>query len=168
MELPKRKSNRLEHFDYSQNGVYFITLCVQNRAPILSHIPAGLSIARPPEPELSAIGRIVQDAILTIPLPYPCVTIDHYVIMPNHVHLLLRIDKNSEEENGGRAMLAPTVSKMIQQTKGYVTKQCGRTIWQKSFYDHVIRDELDYQTRWRYIDENPARWCDDELFNEAE
>lgn len=61
-------------------------------------------------------------------------------------------------------MLIPTISHIIQQFKGYITKQTGKSIWQKSFYDHVIRDETDYQMIWRYIDENPIRWEEDELY----
>ena len=163
-----RKPIRLENYDYSQNGAYFITICVKDRLPILSEISAsavGASIARPkdirvPKPELTDIGLIVERAIQSIPLHYENISVDKYVIMPNHVHLLIRIDSES-----GRAMLAPTgISGIVQQMKGYVTKQYGKAIWQKSFYDHVIRSERDYLEIWQYIDGNPAKWSEDELF----
>ena len=174
-----RKTIRLENYDYGQNGAYFITICVQNRLPILaeiSELPVGASIARPcssianmageqcsplrtVEVKLSELGHMVDEAIQSIPAHYPSVTVEKYVIMPNHVHMLLRIDHKN-----GRAMLAPTVSEIIRQMKGYVTKRCGKTVWQKSFYDHVIRTEQDYLDTWKYIDGNPAGWREDELY----
>jgi len=61
-------------------------------------------------------------------------------------------------------MRAPTLSTVINQCKGYISKQAGFSLWQKLFHDHIIRDEDDYQTKWRYIDENPARWAEDEYY----
>ena len=147
-----RKPLRLVQYDYSLGGAYFITICVKDRSPILSEIcdsAVGAGIARP---KLSAIGEIVDRSVRSIPLHYENASVDNYVIMPDHVHLLLRI--NAED---GRAMPAPTtISGIIQQFKGVVTKQCRREIWQKSFYDHVIRNELDYLETWQYIENNPA------------
>ena len=83
--------------------------------------------------------------------------------MPNHVHLLLQI---SSEVNG-RTLFAPTVDRVIKQTKGVITKQIGFSIWQKSFHDHVIRDEQDYLKIWNYIDTNPAKWQEDKYYNKT-
>ena len=160
MELQKRKPNRLKNYDYSQNGAYFITICTKDRKPILSVIENAdetveASIARPPKIQLTDVGLIVDKAINGISIHYQNVFIDNYVIMPNHVHLIIRIDNN------GRAMLAPTISRIIQQFKGYITKQIGESIWQKLYYDHIIRDNIDYQNIWQYIDENPTKWAED-------
>ena len=84
---------------------------------------------------------------------------DNYVIMPNHIHLLLFLYCDN-----GRAMLVPTVSRVIQQLKGAVTKRIGHPIWQSRFYDHVIRTERDYRDIYTYIDNNPARWSEDEYY----
>ena len=84
--------------------------------------------------------------------------------MPNHVHLLLQINTDPD----GRAMLAPTVSRVVQQLKGVVTKQIGHSIWQKLFHDHVIRNEKDYLKIWEYIDNNPARWQEDCFYEEEQ
>ena len=65
----------------------------------------------------------------------------------------------------GRAMLAPTISRVIQQMKGYVSKQIGKPIWQKLFYDHIIRNEQDYNEIWQYIENNPQKWSEDSFFN---
>ena len=85
------------------------------------------------------------------------VFVDKYVIMPNHIHLIIVI-------KGGRAMHAPTVSNIIGQMKSFVTKRVGIPIWQKSFYDHIIRDEADYLRIAEYMENNPAKWAEDKYF----
>lgn len=156
MDLPKRKSNRLQGYDYSTPGAYFITVCVKDKKCILWQT-VGASIARPHKPDLSPIGKIVDRAIQDIPVHYPAYSVDHYTVMPNHIHILLQIHTDEH----GQVMLAPTVSTVIQQLKGIVTKQVGRSIWQKLFHDHIIRGEQDYQKIWQYIDGNPSKWADD-------
>ena len=153
MELPKRKQIRLPDYDYSSPGVYFVTVCTADRRCILSDIAVGAAISRPPEIRLTRYGEIVDLAIRNIPSVYPSVSVDHYVIMPNHVHLLLMIDAS-----GGRPQVAPTVSRAMKQFKGAVTKRLGASIWQKGFHDHVIRSESDFAHHLQYIDENPKKW----------
>lgn len=155
MNFKTRKPNRLKNYDYSQNGVYFITVCVKNRNPILSYIPVGANCVR-----LSKIGTVVEEEINNISKIYANVTVENYVIMPNHIHLLVFIDRFS-----GRTQFAPTISRIIKQFKGVITKRLGKSIWQKGFYDHIIRDEYDFQIRWQYIEDNPYRWCEDYMFN---
>ena len=155
MNFKTRKPNRLKNYDYSQNGVYFITVCVKNRNPILSYIPVGVNCVR-----LSKIGKVVEEEINNISKIYANVTVENYVIMPNHIHLLVFIDRFS-----GRTQFAPTISRIIKQFKGVITKRLGKSIWQKGFYDHIIRDEYDFQIRWQYIEDNPYRWCEDYMFN---
>lgn len=161
MELPQRKRNRLKDFDYSMPGAYFITICTKDRKNLFWE-NVGASIARPQDIILSEYGVIAEAAIRNISLTYPPLVVDHYVIMPNHIHLLLRI----EIDKDGRPMVAPTVSKVIQQMKGYITKQIGWSIWQKLFHDHVIRSEKDYQKIWDYIEANPMKWVDDCFYTE--
>ena len=160
MERPVRKPNRLSNYDYSTPGAYFITICTKDKKCILGKI-VGASIARPPVAIPSPVGKIVESAILEIPVRYPAISVERYAIMPNHIHLLLQI--NTDES--GRAMLAPTISRVIQQMKGVITKQIGQSIWQKLYHDHVIRGEADYLKIWRYIDSNAAKWQDDCFYN---
>ena len=152
-DLPARKPIRLKGYDYSQNGCYFITICVKDRRELFWSQPVGARIARPP---LSDMGETVRKAIENIPHIYKSITVEKYVIMPNHIHLILLISEDS-----GRAMRAPTISTVINQLKGHVTKQTGFSVWQKLFHDHIIRNEGDYLDIWKYIDENPARWHED-------
>lgn len=164
---PTRKKNRLPEYDYSQNGAYFITICTKNREQILwqrkhsAGNAVGAAIGRPDGPcPLSAYGKLVEAAILQIPQKYPAIQVESYAVMPNHVHLLLLTD------TAGRAMLAPTISQVIQQLKGWVTKRAGSSIWQKSFHDHVVRGEKDFQMIWQYIEANPQNWQNDCFYAE--
>lgn len=159
---PKRKQLRLPEYDYSQVGCYFITVCAEERK-MLFWDSVGADIIRPDAPPLSACGMTVEQAILDIPVHYPQVTLHKWVVMPNHIHLLLQIN-----EVGGRMISAPTrtISTMIGQMKRAASKGAGRPIWQKGFYDHVIRNEADFLIIWNYIDTNPARWAEDRYYDE--
>ena len=157
--LPKRKPLRLANYDYSQAGYYFITICTAVRHQnVLSTItPAvGAITNRPPvQLTLTAWGEFVEQAIGEIPARYPGVLVDSYVIMPDHVHLLLAIQNTGTD---GRQIAAPTpVSRIVQQFKRAVSRAAGCSIWQKSYYDHIIRQFSDLEETRRYIANNPLR-----------
>ena len=158
----QRKHIRLKQYDYAEEGVYFITFCTKNRAPLLSHI-VGRGDLTPPQVYLTDIGKIVAEIIENTEKVYANITVDNYVIMPNHVHVLIRIS----EGNGGVRAPRPTVNEIIKGIKGLATRKIGFSIWQTGFYDHIIRDDEDYQIRFRYIEENPARWPQDEYYQEV-
>lgn len=162
-EYPKRKPIRIEDYDYSLPGAYFITVCVNGRKPILWNVGAaicrpksstapnvGAAISRPP---LSPIGMVVETAIHQIPAHYPMISVDKYCIMPDHIHMILSI--NTDEN--GRQTAAPTVSTVVGHMKRWVSMQIGHSIWQKSFIDRVIRNEKGYRTVWEYIENNPIK-----------
>lgn len=150
-----RKDNRLKNYDYSQNGAYFITICVKDMECILSKISenktnnVGADTIRP---RLTKYGVIVDNAINSIESHYDTIIVDRYVIMPNHIHLMIRINNN---KNIGRMVSAPTV---IGSLKRFVSMEIGFSIWQKSYYDHIIRNDEDYINHLQYIDENPKKW----------
>ena len=159
MELPKRKQNRLEAFDYSGPNAYFITVCTQGRKKIF-WTDVGAIIDRPENVPLTELGRIAERCILNIPQHYPMISVDRYVIMPNHIHLLLQIHTDAD----GRSLIAPTMSTVVRHMKGAASRQIGQSVWQKGFYDHVVRGERDYGEIWNYIEGNPGKWAEDELF----
>ena len=159
MELPKRKAIRLPAYDYRTPNAYFITVCTENRKNLF-WTDVGAICDRPSTVPLTHLGMIVRQSIEEIPKHYPAVAVDHYVIMPNHIHLLLQIQTGSD----GRSVIAPTISTVIRLTKGAVSRQAGFPVWQKSFYDHVVRSEQDYLDIWNYIDGNPSRWKEDDLY----
>lgn len=158
--MHSRKNYRLKNFDYSSCNSYFITVCVKNREPILwQHIPSenvGAAIGRP-SISLSYYGKVIDEAINKIPQKYEFISIDNYVIMPNHIHLLLTIKKLTGEASAD-------IPRVINQMKGYVTKQIGFSLWQKLYHDRVIRNEEEYLNKWQYIDDNPLRWTEDDEY----
>ena len=160
MEQPIRKKNRLSNYDYSQNGAYFITICTEKRKCLLAAI-VGAIIDRPAYPQLTAAGEKVDEAIRGIPARYPNVRLEKYVIMPNHIHLLLMIDTLH-----GRSMIAPTVSTIVRHMKGFATRSIGRRIFQKSYHDRIVRSDAEYDMIWQYIDTNPIRWEQDCFYTE--
>ena len=132
--MNSRKNNRLEFYDYSQNGAYFVTICAKDKQKIFwnnQQCSVGAVRGRPQD-KLNHLGLIVKIGIEKIPLYYQNITVDKYVIMPNHVHLIIRIDNN---DINGRPMTAPTLSQIVNQFKGYCSKQIGHPVWQKSFHD---------------------------------
>lgn len=150
------KRLRLSGYNYGEAGAYFVTICTKDRKPILSYINAGKDCVSPPVVELTSVGALVQKAICSIHEHYPQVAIDQYVIMPNHIHILLQLT--------GRGN--PKLGRIIQQLKGFVTKQSGTPVWQEKYYDHIIRDEQDYMTKAQYIQNNPGKWIEDEYYAE--
>lgn len=102
----------------------------------------------------------VKQIICDIPKHYPAITVDHAVIMPDHIHLRLQINTDAD----GRPMAAPTISSVINQTKGAASNKAGFPIWQKGFYDHVIRNDNDYRDIWNYIEGNPGECTEDKLY----
>lgn len=166
-ELPKRKQNRLKNYDYSSNGAYFITVCTKDRKNIFwdKKQPnfVGEDIILPPNSvRLSPYGKIVEEAITAIPKYYSHVELLQYVIMPNHIHMILFVPYNS-----GRIISSPTnILTVVGQMKRYVSKKIGKAIWQKSFHDHVIRNKNDYNKISKYINENPIIWQYDCFYTE--
>ena len=150
--FPQRKHPRLKGFDYSQNGAYFVTVCCKARKHLLGAITAGRGALTPPCIHLSEIGKTVEQYILSINTAYEGVHVDKYAVMPNHVHLLIRIDNS-----GGMRSSRPTLQTIIRSFKTMVTRKTRIPIWQNSFYEHIIRSEEDYFAIWKYIDQNPIK-----------
>ena len=159
MELPKRKPNRLTEYDYSTPNAYFITVCTQERKNLF-WADAGAVIDCPENIPLTNLGMMVKQVIYDITRHYPAIMVNHAVVMPNHIHLLLQINTDID----GRPMAAPTISTVINQTKGVISKKAGFSVWQKGFYDHVIRNDNDYRDIWNYIEGNPSKWAEDKLY----
>lgn len=155
LELKRRKNTRLENYDYSSKGAYFITICVKERQSILWEGVNESEINKAGLP-LSKVGKIVDSEINTIESFYINISIDRYVIMPNHIHMIIRIENDNKE---GKDI--PSISRIVQQFKGAISKKIKSSIWQKLFHDHIIRNEEDYIKICEYIDNNPINWDKD-------
>ena len=161
MELPQRKPTRLRNYDYSSDGYYFVTICTKGKQKILCDIVGGGAYDAP-QIELSKYGDITEKYILSTN-NIPELAVDKYVIMPNHVHLILVI------KNGTSRAPSPTnniISHAVSTLKRFVNKEIGKNIFQRSFHDHIIRDQNDYRKIWEYIDDNAAKWQYDCFYSE--
>ena len=166
--LPKRKAMRLKNFDYSSTGAYFITICTHNRKCMLSQIVG--AIHESPETVLTEYGKIVDEIIKNV--SERCkVTIDRYIIMPNHIHLLIVITDTEElraireSPLRGRSVISKAIGYVKMNASKEIHNRFGKTnLWQRGFHDHIIRDRNDYEKIAKYIDENPMRWYYDELY----
>ncbi len=152
--MEQRRTNRIPEYDYSTNGAYFVTICTQGRKPVLSEIVGdGFPVPKP-------IGNIAEEIIRQIPDKYPLVSVDKYVIMPDHIHLLFRFDWD-----GGTGNPSPTLGNVIGWYKYQTTRLInlrmntpGARHFQRSYYDHVVRNQQDYNQVWEYIENNPRKW----------
>lgn len=156
MNLPKRKPTRLKEYDYSTPGAYFITICVKDRKELLSQITVGDDALIVPKNHLSQYGLICDKYIENINIKYENVTVDKYIIMPNHIHLIICL-------NGTMKASSPTksIENIVRSFKTLVTKEIGISIWQRSYHDHIVRGEADYKKIWEYIDTNVSKWEED-------
>ena len=159
MDYPKRKPTRLKDYDYSANGAYFITMCTHNKQKVLCDI-VGEGLCALPSVKLTPIGEAVKQSIEYINTTYVTASVDKYVIMPNHIHIILL------KQAGGHGDPPLQVYDIIGRLKSFTDKQYNKHLWQRSFHDHIIRDEADYQKIWNYIDTNPAKWHEDCFFVE--
>ena len=152
----------MREYDYSRDGVYFITICTQNREPILSEIVAGDGFASSDCPcvQLSQYGRIVEKYITTTRHSRANVTVDCYVIMPDHVHILLSVQNRKENGNETSLPVNAIIPQVVSGLKRLTGREIGFNIWQRSYYDHVIRGDEDYWNIRQYIEENPLRWVE--------
>lgn len=144
----ERKNPRLKKYNYALEGYYFITICTKEKNHFFGEIIEE-------KMQYNRIGRIANNSIERIEEIYKTIKLDKYVIMPNHIHMILIIDKET----------STSIPRVIKQYKEYITKQIGESIWQKSYYDHIIRNEKDYSRIWQYVDNNILKWSLDKYYN---
>jgi putative transposase len=172
-------SARLQNWDYGSNGAYFITICTQNRQHLFGEIVEMQFIA-------SEIGKLAHQYWLEIPIHFPFVELGNFVVMPNHTHGILIIDKNANISNesqpelppktttiGGFAgnknpMLHENVSRIIRWYKGRCSFEMRKIhadfSWQPRFHDHIIRDAQSFENIQNYIANNPLNWNKDKFY----
>ena len=180
--LPKRKNIRLREYNYSETGLYFITICTEERRKILSKIVrmdvpddlrshtaifVGVGVLDDPRVELTEYGKIADKYIKQLNDHYENVSVEQYVIMPNHIHMILFVRPcGSSRTSTPTSRQHGTGPAFISTFKRFCNKEYGENIWQRYYYDHVIRDHRDYEKISEYIRDNPLHWQDDELYNE--
>ena len=158
MSQSVRKLHRLQTWDYSAPGYYFITICTQEKRCVLSQILDG-------QLQLTQIGAIAEKCWLRMPTVVPHVTMDYYCIMPNHIHGIIAIGEHPKEE-------ARSIPDLIHAFKSAVTREVNRLVlpeqrnhlWQASYYDEIIRNEQMLSEIRQYIEDNPRKWSEDDLY----
>lgn len=163
-DRPQRRHPRLHEYDYGQDGVYFVTICTHKRSHLFGEIEGDARVGahlrvRPHRPD-----RLVEEWLFELERKFPETHLDAYVIMPNHIHFLLR-----KETPPGAHIGAPlpeivkwfktqTTNAYIRAVKAGSYPPFDQHIWQRNYYEHVVRSEADYLAIWQYIAENPLKW----------
>ena len=173
---PERKQIRLRGYDYSQDGYYFVTICARDREEFFGEIRDGIM-------GLNEIGLIAAKFWQEIPEHFENAKLDEWIIMPNHVHGIVVIENPDDVDNDfglyrksvGGADLRPLqidrtkmlLPKIIHGFKSSVTRYIRQNNsdtsfgWQRSFYDHIIRNERSFENIFEYIRNNPQKWSED-------
>lgn len=173
-----RRSIRLKGYDYSREGLYFITLCTQNRVCLFGEIVESQMI-------LNDIGQIANECWLEIPKHFPHAKLHDYVIMPNHVHGIIELEQIEGAENvlplqkshnEFQKMIPRSIGSIVKGYKIGVTKMIHKKmveadnflplqhVWQRNYYETIIRDKTAYHNISDYIQNNPAKWNTDKLY----
>lgn len=166
-DYSQRKSPRLAEFDYTQNGIYFITICVQDHLCLFGKVIDDSMI-------LNAAGVMVGICWNALSTRFENIGFTDYVVMPNHFHGIVIIERSLGSDGK-----LPGVAEVIQAFKSITTHEyimgvknsgwtiLNRKLWQRSYHDHIIRNEKSLLNIQQYIRENPLRWAQDTLFGEA-
>ena len=149
--MPTRKALRLRFLDYSTPGLYFITVCAHGRRRILGEIYNDQVVLR-------AAGLIVERQIEQLPERLAGVGLDSFVVMPNHVHALVQLHERARQASPLRVVVGAFKSGSTRQIN-LLRGTPGAHVWQRGYYDHVIRDEADLMRAREYIETNPIRWA---------
>ncbi len=156
--MRQRKHNRLKEFDYSQTGYYFITICTDKMINFFGDVINS-------DMKLNRYSSIVKNRLTLLQKNYPYVMLDEFVIMPNHVHVILVIDRSSVGTT--RELSLPIKAKSLSGLVGVFKTTSSKEIhnsgllefkWQRSFYDRVIRNEKELYQIKKYIIQNPLKW----------
>jgi len=178
--LPNRRSIRLQGYDYSGEGLYFVTICVQDMKCLFGKVVDGEVI-------LNDAGKIAKQCWLDIPTHFPHVTIHEFIIMPNHIHGILEItqsvgvNNHSPDKDDIPSFKSPskTIGSVIrgfkigitkwfrnnQRTNNYSSLKPTKSIWQRNYYEHIIRNNTSYMNIAKYIQSNPENWVTDDYYS---
>lgn len=164
MDLPQRKPLRLTAYDYSADGVYFLTLCALERRHLFGGVAVGGGVLDAPLLCTSPCGELVERRVQALAGFYPHIAVEHHVLMPNHLHLLVRICRPAGGPSGTPAPTNAVIPALVSTLKRFTNRDCGCVLWQRGYHDHVVRDEADFLRIWTYIEGNPAHWAEDRYF----
>ena len=166
-KYPKRKIIRLEGYDYNAEGIYFVTVCTKERKQLFCKInppTVGTVVLDGPLVQMTRYGSIVENRLDEMSNFYDDVKLDAYVVMPNHIHLLIRV---TEDSNGPSGTTVPTSSKIgrfVGTMKRMTNREIGGNVWQRGSHDVIVRSEEQYCKIAEYIEHNPRLWLEDRYY----
>ena len=175
-KLPRRRSIRLKGYNYGKAGAYFLTICTYQHSPLFGTIRNGQMV-------LNELGTIVRDSWLSTAEKRSNLSLDQFVVMPNHLHGIILISETTHVDRPLAAsqprpvtpgkLSTDSLGTIVGQFKGVVTKRAktrsnlpASRIWQRNFYERIIRDEDSLNKIRAYIVENPSRWSEDSLYTD--
>ena len=182
-DIHHRRSIRLQGYDYSREGAYFVTICTHNREDLFGSVGAGSKPAQSTKPAqspaqksvlsmqmtLNDYGEIVQQAWDDLVNHIEGIYLDAFVVMPNHIHGIVVIDEHVDLTNRAGLEPAPTLSEIIRQLKTFSARRInkgrgtpGIPVWQRNYHERIIRGENELKQIREYIANNPANWLRDE------
>ncbi len=155
-EKPRRRLLRLRDYDYTRPGAYFVTVCTRRRACLFGHIADGMM--RP-----NTLGAIVETCWLTLPHHYPHARLDAFVVMPNHAHGILFLDddaiaRRATSKRHGLSEIMRAFKTFSSRRVNALSNGSGARVWQRGYYEHIIRNETSLRRLRNYIETNPLRW----------
>ena len=162
MAYPQRKLHRLRSWDYSRPGYYFLTICTKDKQCVLSHFyetPDGAAV------RLTRIGEIVEKYWIQMGDIAPHIKTDYFCVMPNHLHGIVIIEDHPKSQSR-------SIPDLIRGYKSAVTREVNRMVppeqknqlWQTSYFDEIIRNDSMLRSARQYIEDNPRKWAEDELY----
>ena len=165
-KIHRRQSMRLMEYDYSQAGAYFVTICVREGEPLFGEIVNGVV-------QLSDFGRVVMECWKAVPEHFQDVELDEFVVMPNHVHGIIVISavgtihelSLQNDPRSRRRMLLPKVVGYLKMNTAKrineIRETPGTPVWQRNYYEHIIRHDDEMKQLRNYIANNPIGWESD-------
>lgn len=155
MPFYSRKPTRIPGYNYATQNYYFITICTYQKKCIFGTTD-----------RLNMLGKISQEHMLKIESIFSGTKVDKFIVMPNHVHAIVILGTDDRKP-------LPNISTIIGQYKAVVTKSIrniypGMIVWQRSFHDHIIRNQRGYEQIWEYIENNPKKWKEDCFYQDQQ
>ena len=154
-KIHHRRSIRLSGYDYSQAGAYYVTIVAHGRECLFGEITNG-------DMKLSRYGKIIQYVLLDLPKHYPHLELDIFCIMPNHVHIIIVLNHNVLVKRHPLSEVIRAFKSFSAKRINLLRKTPGIAVWQRNYYEHIIRDEKDYESKRNYILMNPQNWENDD------
>ena len=148
-EIHHRRSIRLQGYDYTNTGIYFVTICSYQRQHLFGDIDNG-------EMKINAIGQIASNLWQKIPQHFPNVELDAFILMPDHLHGIIVISESTEKST--LANIVQNFKSISSRKINRISKNYGVSIWQRNYYERIVRSEQELKNLREYIENNPANW----------